>query len=160
MLVPQWPNIGEDDDNNDNNPSSMMNGHDRNQAGGWAANTKEEDSSDDDDDVLLRRLGALHGSHLGPLVLDNRQFVPDSTLSANSLTQITDGLSDASVRLPSTLHAWVARRVRGVDQRGGYESCVEVERSLDEFARVAPSLPGAVLARHLAHVSNSNSRRE
>ena len=113
-----------------------------------------DDSDDDDDDVLLRRLGALHGSHLGPLVLDNRQFAPDSTLSANSLTQITDGLSDASVRLPSMLHAWVARRVRGVDQRGGYESCVEVERSLDEMARVAPRLPGAELARHLAHVSN------
>ena len=106
---------------------------------------------DDGDGATLRRLGALHGTHLAPLTLDPRLNNPE--LSASSMTQIRDGLCDAAVRPDAKLREWIARRCRGVDQRDGYESCVDVTAALDDIERVAPNVPGAELARHLAHVS-------
>ena len=136
---------------------------------------------DDEDDATLRRLGALHGSHLAPLTLDPRlnhqpgggatgattkgggvSRVPSGLehssvraldLSAASMTQIRDGLRDVAVRPDAKLREWIARRCRGVDQRDGYESTRDVTSALDDIERVAPKVPGAELARHLAHVS-------
>ena len=131
---------------------------------------------DDEDDATLRRLGALHGSHLAPLTLDPRpgnatgpsqgggvSRVPSGSeqhssvraldLSAASMTQIRDGLRDVAVRPDAKLREWIARRCRGVDQRDGYESTRDVTSALDDIERVAPKVPGAELARHLAHVS-------
>ena len=69
------------------------------------------------------------------------------------MTQIRDGLRDVAVRPDAKLREWIARRCRGVDQRDGYESTRDVTSALDDIERVAPKVPGAELARHLAHVS-------
>ena len=69
------------------------------------------------------------------------------------MTQIRDGLRDVAVRPDAKLREWIARRCRGVDQRDGYESTRDVTAALDDIERVAPNVPGAELARHLAHVS-------
>jgi len=130
----------------------------------------------DADDATLRRLAALHGSHLAPLTLDPSLIHPGrgtvtggggfggfggvgssgvraSEVSADAMTQIRDGLRDAAVRPAAKLREWIALRCRRCDQRDGYESCVQVTGALDDIARVAPNAPGAELARHLAHVS-------
>ena len=121
----------------------------------------------DDDDATLRRLAALHGSHLAPLTLDPSLTHPGrgtvtggvaavttvTTVSADAMTQIRDGLRDAAVRPSAKLREWIALRCRRVDQRDGYESCTQVTGALDDIARVAPNAPGAELARHLAHAS-------